>query len=190
MLDALGELAGAVGHGEELDLLLVVEVLGHGVETGAEFLQLLGENVRHDVRLANAEGIRAATVRERARPLPHGRGSAAGGPDADGGEETLGCLADDLRLCRRVLGGNEGEQAAAAAWAEQLVEQVLDGAAADLQAEVIGGHVLQRVRLVEDDDLVVGQQVRSLAAQGEVAEEQGVVDDQQLAPKIRLRALK
>ena len=63
---------------------------------------------------------------------------------------------------------------------EELVEQVIDGAAADLQAEVVGGHVFEGVGLVEDDDLVIGQQAGPGAAQGEVAEEQGVVDDEEL----------
>ena len=68
------------------------------------------------------------------------------------------------------------------ALAEQLVEQVFDGAARHLQAKVVGGHVFQRVRLVEDDDLVIGKHATAAAAQGQVAEEQGVVDDQHVGP--------
>ena len=48
--------------------------------------------------------------------------------------------------------------------------------------EVVGGDVFERVGLVEDDDLVVRQKPGPGAAQGEVAEEQGVVDDEEVRP--------
>src|SRR5262249_11376360 len=99
-----------------------------------------------------------------------------------GGEELLGRLPGDIHLPGRLRVGEEGQQPAAAARVVELVEQVLDGAPADVQAEVLGGNVLQRVRLVEDDDAVVGQQAAAGAAQGQVAEEEGVVDDEELGP--------
>ena len=62
-------------------------------------------------------------------------------------------------------------------------------AARDLQAEMLGGHVLQGVGLVEDGDLVIGQQARPVPAQGEVAEEQGVIDDEQVRAEDLLAGL-
>ena len=63
------------------------------------------------------------------RPRSPGRGSIACGPDADGGEESLAGVADNFRLRRGVLRGDEREQAATGARAEQLVQQILEGAA-------------------------------------------------------------
>src|SRR5665213_1038611 len=57
---------------------------------------------------------------------------------------------------------------------------MFDGAATDFQTEMVSGHVFERVGFVEDHDFIIGQHTAALAAQGEVAEKQGVVDDQQL----------
>ncbi len=129
-------------------------------------MQFLGENVRHDARLTNAERFgRGGRPRTAAIVL-----GLTGGPDADAGEETLTGMADNLRLRQGVFGRNERQQAAPRPLAEQLVQQILDGAAADPQAEMVRRHVFQRVRFVEDDDFIVRQQVRPLTAQGQIAE--------------------
>ena len=46
----------------------------------------------------------------------------------------------------------------------QPIEQVLDSSLAQVQAEVLGGHVFQRVRLIEDHDLVIRKEAASLPA--------------------------
>src|SRR6516162_893476 len=45
---------------------------------------------------------------------------------------------------------------------------------------MIGGHVFEGMRLIEDDDLVIGQQTCTLAPQGQIAEKERVIDDEQL----------
>src|SRR5262245_54358356 len=69
------------------------------------------------------------------------------------------------------------------AWVVQLVQGVLDGAAAELQSHMLGGYVFKGVRLVENDGPVIGQQTEAAAAQGEVGEEQGMVDDEDVRPE-------
>src|SRR5262249_13264030 len=55
----------------------------------------------------------------------------------------------------------------------------------NLQAEVVRRDVLECVRLIEDDDLVVGQKGGPGAAQGEVTEEQRMIHDEDLRPAHR-----
>ncbi len=45
---------------------------------------------------------------------------------------------------------------------------------------MIAGHGFERVGLVKDHDVVVGQDARPFAAQRQVAEKQRMVDDQHL----------
>ena len=56
----------------------------------------------------------------------------------------------------------------------------LDLAAGEPQAQVIAGHRFQRMGLVEDHDVVLGQHAHALRAEGQVGEVQGVVDHQDL----------
>ena len=72
------------------------------------------------------------------------------------------------------------QQAAVGAIVVELVEQVIDLRRRDAQSQVVAGDVLQRMGLVEDHHFVVGQDARPLPPQGQVAEEQRVVDDQDL----------
>ncbi len=68
-------------------------------------------------------------------------------------------------------------------WLERhlrIPRQVLEAKAADGSPEVFRRRVLQRVRLVEDDGVVARQHAFAAAprgAQGEVREEEGMVDD-------------
>src|SRR5262249_34505126 len=101
-------------------------------------------------------------------------------PLLDVGKELLGRLAGALELVVGGVVGDAGEQAALASGMLQLVEQPVEAAAADLDAEVVGGDGFERVGLVEDDRLVVGQDVAALLADFQVAEEQGVIDDEDL----------
>ena len=95
------------------------------------------------------------------------------------------------RTCRP--GGGSGRPAAAPCarpwWTSrpllravvvELVEHVLDLAAGDVDAQVVAGDGFDRVGLVEDHDVVVGQDAHAGAPQGDVAEEQRVIDDQDL----------
>ena len=54
-----------------------------------------------------------------------------------------------------VSSAEKRQQAAACASVDQAVQQVIDRAPANANAEVIGSDVLQRMRLVEDGDLIV-----------------------------------
>ena len=56
----------------------------------------------------------------------------------------------------------------------------LDLAVGEPQAQVIAGHRLQRMGLVEDHDVVLGQHAHAFHAEGQVGEVQGVVDHQDL----------
>lgn len=60
----------------------------------------------------------------------------------------------------------------------QLVELVVDLSAAERQPHVVAGDGLDRVGLVEDRDVVVGQDAASLATHSEVGKEQRVIDDE------------
>ena len=53
---------------------------------------------------------------------------------------------------------------------------------------MVAGHGFQIVGFVEDDGVVVGQDARARCAQGQIAEEQGVIDDQNLGILTRRRA--
>ncbi len=76
-----------------------------------------------------------------------------------------------------VLDGEARQQALARALAQQRIEEIADRVVRDLHAEVVGGHVLDLVRLVEDHGPVLRKHV---AARGHVGEEQMVVRDQDL----------
>ena len=56
----------------------------------------------------------------------------------------------------------------------------IDADVRDLQPHVLAGHGLEGVGLVEDRDVVVGKEPEARGPQGEVAHEQGMVDDQQV----------
>ena len=69
------------------------------------------------------------------------------------------------------------EKPLAGALAQEVVEEIADRKIGHLDAEIIRGHVLDLVRLVEDDGLVLGQDV---AARGHVGEEEVVVRHEHL----------
>ena len=73
-----------------------------------------------------------------------------------------------------------GEQSFVLPVGEQLVQLIFHGPLGHLQAEVVGGDILDRVGLVENHGLVIRQQVGARLSQRQVAEEQGVIDDQDL----------
>ena len=60
------------------------------------------------------------------------------------------------------------------------MSDVLDLAAGDVDAQVVAGDRFDRVGFVEDHDVVVGQDADAGPPQGEVAEEQRVIDDEDL----------
>ena len=72
----------------------------------------------------------------------------------------------------------EDEESLAGPLVEEPVQGVVHLAAGDAEAEVFGRDRFERVGLVEDDDVVLGQEAGPGAAEGEVGEEQGVVDDE------------
>ncbi len=57
-------------------------------------------------------------------------------------------------------------------------QRVVDPDARELQAQVLAGDGLERVRLVDHGDLVLGQQAEAVAPQRQVGDEQRVVDHQ------------
>src|SRR5438094_297449 len=61
-------------------------------------------------------------------------------------KQALGRDAGELHLADGLLGLMEDEQPAIAPRVDQLVQQELDAAAADLQAQVLAGHAFERVR--------------------------------------------
>ncbi len=74
-----------------------------------------------------------------------------------------------------------GEEAAALARLVEGAQLVLQAGFSDLEAEVFAGDVFERMGLVQDCQVVLGQVVDTGHAQGEIAEEKGVVDDQDVA---------
>ena len=62
----------------------------------------------------------------------------------------------------------------------ELVEHVLDLAAGDVDAQVVAGDGFDRVRFVEDHDVVVGQDAHAGPPQRDVAEQQRVIHDEDL----------
>ena len=72
------------------------------------------------------------------------------------------------------------QQAAIGAVVVELVEHVLDLAAGNPQAEMLAGHRFDHVGFVEDHHVVVGQDAGPLAAERQIGEKQGVIDDQDL----------
>ena len=71
----------------------------------------------------------------------------------------------------------------------ELIEHVLDLAAGDVDAEVIAGDGFDRVGFVENHDVVIGQDADARAPQRDVAEQQRVIDDQNLCVLRRRRSL-
>ena len=72
------------------------------------------------------------------------------------------------------------EQAALGPAVVQPVEDVLDLAAGDAQAQMSAGHRLHVVGLVEDHHFVLGQNAPAFASECQVGEQQGVIDDENL----------
>ena len=72
------------------------------------------------------------------------------------------------------------QQALVRAAVVQLAQHPLDLARTDADPQMIAGDRFDRVRFVQDDGIVLGQQAAAGAPHGQIAEEQGVVDDQDL----------
>ena len=66
-----------------------------------------------------------------------------------------------------------------------VARQLLDAPGGDLQPEVLGGHLLERVGLVEDHHVVAGQHLGpgGAGAHAEVGHVEVVVDQHQLRPR-------
>ena len=73
---------------------------------------------------------------------------------------------------------------------EELIEDVLDAALADRQAQMIRGDILQGVGFIEDHHLVIREQVGSRSPQCQVGEKESVVDDQDIGAKHAFACLK
>src|SRR5579875_1557523 len=54
---------------------------------------------------------------------------------------------------------------------------------------MIGGHIFERVRLIEDHYFVIRQQVRALTPQGQITEKESVIDNKQLSTEHPLARL-
>ena len=106
-------------------------------------------------------------------------------PVEEVGEELVGQVAAAVDLLLLFAQAVVDEQALVRAVVVQLVEHVLDLAAGDVDAEVIAGDGFDRVGFVEDHDVVVGQDAHAGPAQGDVAEQQRVIDDQDLRVSAR-----
>ena len=81
------------------------------------------------------------------------------------------------------------QQAFVRAVVVELVERVLDLAARDVDAQVVAGDGFDRVGFVEDHHVVVGQDADARAPQRDVAEQQRMIDDQDLRVLHRRRSL-
>ena len=63
----------------------------------------------------------------------------------------------------------------------KFVENVLYLAAGDVDAEVIAGDTFHGVGFVENDDVIIWQDAGSDAAERDIAEQQRMIDDQDLS---------
>src|SRR5690606_28941485 len=101
-------------------------------------------------------------------------------PLAQRGEEVGDGVADfhDEALALGVVGGDE--QALLGAVVVKLVQQVVELAGGDTQAELTGGDIFKGVGFVDDEDVVVGEQAGVFPAEGDISHEQGMVDDDQV----------
>ena len=171
------------------DLLRVpiVEALGQAVEPGGgrgEVLPLFGRRDRlrlladqpREPAQAFAQGV-LDDLR-----LPHAAVAAAlpGEPLAHVLEELAGAMEAVGRLVLGIVEAGAGEEALLRAVVIEPPQGELDLAAGEPQAQVIAGHRLQRVGLVEDHDVVLGQHALAVLPQSQVGEVQGVVDDEDL----------
>ena len=87
-------------------------------------------------------------------------------------EEVAGGLACGLDLLDRLVAeAQTAEQASARAIVIKSIKQELNRPAGDLQAEVIRGHIFERMRLVKNRHLIIRQDARARAADGQIAEE-------------------
>ena len=82
----------------------------------------------------------------------------------------------ELLNCRNIA--KRREQSSLLPLIEQSIEVILESTLADLQSQMVGGDILDRVGLIENDDLVFGKKTRPLLSQREVGEEQRVIDDE------------
>ena len=103
-----------------------------------------------------------------------------GEPLADVFEKLLRAVVAVDHLLLGLAEAGPGQQALVRPVVVEPPQGELDLAVGEPQAQVIAGHRLQRVGLVEDHDVVLGQHADALHAQGQVGEVQGVIDHQDL----------
>ncbi len=152
-LHTFGKALAAEGRRLKLDFLFgVLDRLADAIEVGCQLQKLSREPVGDDLRRADA--LRVAGVRHTAR-LAH----LLPAPGEDRVEELVGRIPGSVDLLQNlaVAVGRQQAVQAVLAFVGQPVEQVVRLAARDRQPEVVGRHVLDIVRLVEDDDAVLRQ---------------------------------
>jgi len=165
VLDLIGQHLEPVGRGHEvLALFGAVEALarpkGHVGQLGEPF----AERIRYDLLLSDA-------------PVAGGLFRKPAVDAFEKGRRPIAALADLLANVAQVAAD---QQPAIGPVVVEPPQHVIDLPAGDAQPEVIAGDRLDRMGLVEDDHVVVGQDAHLVSPQGQVGEEQGVVDDQDL----------
>ena len=167
--------------------------LAHGL---AQALDGQGHVVLHEVGLADAEFLPVAPLAvAAAEALAAGLGSLRVQFVADlldALEERLGLGQQFVHELHRFALPQRGEQALAGFRVPQTVQREAELAAAHAQADVLGGDVLDRVRLVEDEEIVLEEDAALLLLvhAAEQREEERVVQHQHVGGKDALaRAL-
>ena len=165
IVDALRDALQPAGGGREvLTLFGDVDLPRFVPQRGHQLPQSLAERIGDDVRSADA----AVAARLLVQPVGHAL-EETGRPVA-----TL----PHLFLGRRQLMMHQ--QAAIGAIVVQFSQRVLDLSVGDAEAQMVAGHGFHRMGFVKDDHVKLGQNADLFPPQGQVGEEQGMVDDQDL----------
>ncbi len=162
-VDDLGRRVGHLGHGR-----LVGDGRQHRLQVQRQIPQPGRQIVRHHVRLADPPGP------------PAGGRVPVGAP----AEEHVGGVVQTQHVPDRVVGQAAvgGQHALAPPGVEQHPQGVPHAGLAHLQPEVLAGHVLDRVGLVQDQQVVLRQVAHAGHPQRQIAEQQRVVDHQHVGP--------
>ena len=152
------------GGGEILPLLGFLDRLALLADHPRKPAQALAQRVLDDLR------------------LPHAAAAAllAGEPLADVFKKLLRAVIAVQHLLLGLAEARPDQQALVRPIVVEPSQGEFDLAVGEPQAQVIAGHRLQRMGLVEDHDVVLGQHARAFHAQGQVGEIQGVIDHQDL----------
>src|SRR5262245_52192555 len=172
-----GERLATIGGGFELDLLfLFLYALADAVNGAGQLHQVFRQRIRHNLGLANPQRLLERRSRFGTRLLP--------APVLHAVEKAIRRLTRvDHSLPIRVRAVNRQQTVhGIAPLVQQLAQQIIDLAARDLQPQMFRGDVFERVGLVENHDVVFRQDrvLDALRAQCQVAEEQGVIDHEQI----------